>query len=455
MERLLVANRGEIAVRIVRACRDLGIGSVVAYSSADRDSLAVRIADRSVHIGPAPARRSYNDIPSLLYACALSEADAVHPGYGFLSEEPLFATACAEVGVTFVGPSAKHIALMGNKLDARAAMRACGVPVLPGSDGPVESAHEAAEEAARIGYPLILKAVAGGGGRGMRVVRDPGELARTWEETRAVARTLFRDDRIYLERYVPRGRHIEVQILADSFGNVVDLGERDCTVQRRHQKLAEESPAPSLPGDLRERLRAAAVLGATSVEYVSAGTMEFLVSDEGEPYFLEMNTRLQVEHPVTEERTGIDLVEWMIRIARGEALPFGQRGPDLGRHAVEVRINAEDVARDWAGSTGRVERLRLPGGPGIRVDTHLYEGYVVPPFYDSLLAKIIATGPTREVALRRMDRALREFSCEGVVTNADFHRTLLSDAGFRAGDYRLDLVEDIVDRLCTTERSTT
>ncbi|MEV4015102.1 acetyl-CoA carboxylase biotin carboxylase subunit [Nonomuraea angiospora] len=446
MERILVSNRGEIAVRIVRTCRDLGIASVVAHSSADRDSLAVQLADESVHIGPEQARRSYNNIPALLYACAKTGADAVHPGCGFLAEDPLFAAACGEVGVTFIGPSPKHIALMGNKIDARAAMRAGGVPVLPASDGTVDSAYEAAEVAARIGFPLIVKAVAGGGGRGMKVVHEAAGLIPGYEATRATARTLFQDDRVYLEKYVPEGRHIEVQILADSYGNVVDLGERDCTVQRRHQKLVEESPAPSLTDDLRARLRRVAVAGAESIGYVSAGTFEFIVTRDGEPYFIEMNTRLQVEHPITEERCGLDLVEWMIRIARGEALPFDQRDVELAGHALEVRINAEDAGRDWAGSTGRVHGLRLPAGPGIRVDSHLYEGYVVPPFYDSLLAKIIATGPTREVALRRMDRALREFRCDGVVTNADFHRTLLRDPGFRSGDYRLGIVESLLER---------
>ncbi|AQZ71147.1 hypothetical protein BKM31_45845 [[Actinomadura] parvosata subsp. kistnae] len=440
---MLVGNRGEIAVRIVRTCRDLGIESVVAHSTADRGSLAVELADRAVHIGPAPARRSYTNIPALLYACAKTGADAVHPGCGFLSEDPLFAAACGEVGITFVGPSPKHIALMGNKVDARAAMRAGGVPVLPASDGPVDGAYEARQAAGDIGYPLIVKAVAGGGGRGMRVVHRPEDLVPAYEDTRATARTLFQDDRVYLERYVPRGRHIEVQVLADSFGNVIDLGERDCTVQRRHQKLVEESPAPSLGDDLRRRLRRVAVAGAESIGYVSAGTFEFIVTDDGEPYFIEMNTRLQVEHPITEERTGLDLVEWMIRIARGEALPFGPGDVEPSGHAVEVRINAEDAGRDWAGSTGRVRGLRLPAGPGIRVDSHLYDGYEVPPFYDSLLAKIIATGPTREVALRRMDRALREFRCDGVVTNAAFHRTLLRDPGFASGDYRLGIAESL------------
>jgi acetyl-CoA carboxylase biotin carboxylase subunit len=443
VSRVLVANRGEIAVRIVRACRDLGIPSVAAYSSADADSLAVRLADDAVHIGPAPAARSYNNIPALLYACARTGADAVHPGCGFLSEDPIFATACAEVGITFIGPSVEHITTMGDKVAARAAMRAAGVPVLPGSAGPVAGLGEAAELAARIGYPVAVKAVAGGGGRGITVATGPDELATAYHGTRDLARTLFQDDRVYLERYLTDARHVEIQVLADQHGHVVHLGERDCSTQRRHQKLVEESPSPSLDPGLHAELCAVVVRAAEAIGFHSAGTFEFLVDAHG-AYFMEMNTRLQVEHPVTEQRYGIDLVEWMIRIAAGERLTIGQDDLRPAGHAIEARINAEDVLRDWAGSSGRIGDLRLPAGPGIRVDTHVFDGYVVPPFYDSLLAKVIAFGPTRAVALGRLDRALREFQCSGVTTNVDFHRNLLCHPEFVSGRYRLDIVESVL-----------
>ncbi|MBE1491993.1 acetyl-CoA carboxylase biotin carboxylase subunit [Plantactinospora soyae] len=442
--RVLICNRGEIAVRILRACRDLGLASVVVYSSADRDSLAVQLADQAVQIGPGPVGRSYTNIPAILYAAAKSGADAVHPGCGFLSEDPVFAASCRSVGLTFIGPSAEHIALMGDKVAARSAMRAAGVPVLPGSDGTVDSLAEAASVAAEIGYPLIIKAVAGGGGRGIAVVHGAGELTAAYETTRATARTLFSDDRVYLERYLPAARHIEVQVLADGHGTVLHLGERDCSVQRRHQKLVEESPSPSLDPGLRERLCAAAVAGARDIGYVNAGTFEFLVAPDGEAYFMEMNTRLQVEHPITEVRSGIDIVEWMIRIAAGERLALTQSDVRLAGHAIEARINAEDVDRDWAGSTGRVHGLRMPAGPGVRVDSHLFDGYVVPPFYDSLLAKIIAYGATRDEALRRLDRALAEYRSAGVTTNVPFHRRLLRHPGFRSGDYQLGVVESVL-----------
>ncbi|WP_245614410.1 acetyl-CoA carboxylase biotin carboxylase subunit [Actinokineospora inagensis] len=438
---VLVANRGEIAVRIVRACKDLGVRAVVAHSTADRDSMAVRTADDAVCVGPGPAARSYLNMPALLYACARTGADAVHPGYGFLSENAVFARACAEAGVKFIGPTADLISLMGDKIAARAAMLKAGVPVLPGSDGPLASLREATEVADRIGYPVVIKAAAGGGGRGIAIVRDPADLPGAFRATTATARTLFHDERVYLEKFVADARHIEVQVLADSHGTVVHLGERDCSVQRKQQKLVEESPSPFLDDAGRASLCAAAVAGARAIGYESAGTFEFLVDPTGTPYFIEMNTRLQVEHPVTEERTGVDIVQWMIRVAAGERLPFTQADITPTGCSIEARINAEDPTNDWAGSAGRLDRLVLPGGPGVRVDTHAHSGCVVPPYYDSLLAKLIVTAPTRELALRRLERALGEFSCTGVTTTVDFHRELVRDERFRTGDYRLDLVD--------------
>ncbi|QFU90541.1 acetyl/propionyl/methylcrotonyl-CoA carboxylase subunit alpha [Amycolatopsis sp. YIM 10] len=444
LKTILVANRGEIAVRVVRACRDLGVRSVVAYSAADRDSLAVELADDAVCLGPAPAGQSYQDISAILYACARTGADGVHPGYGFLSEDPAFAATCEEVGLTFVGPSSGHIGAMGDKSLARTTAARAGVPVLPGSAAPVRGLAEATEVAARIGYPVALKAVAGAGGKGIAVVGTPGELAAAFDETTRAAGAVLADPRVYVERFLPRARHIEVQVLGDRHGTVVDLGERDCSVQRRHQKLVEECPAPALDTALRERLRTAAKACAREIGYHSAGTVEFLVGADGSAYFIEMNTRLQVEHPVTEQSTGVDLVEWMIRIASGE--PLGPRQEDirLRAHCVEARVTAEDHTSGWRSSAGRVTGLRLPAGPGIRVDTHLFDGYFVPPHYDSLLAKVIATGETREQALRRLGRALHEFRCDGVRTNVDFHRALLRTTEFQAGTHRLDIADEVL-----------
>jgi acetyl-CoA carboxylase biotin carboxylase subunit len=442
-DKVLICNRGEIAVRIVRACRDLGVHSVVTYSTADKDSLAVRLADESVCIGPGPAAHSYLNIPAVLYACAVKGVDAIHPGYGFLSENATFAASCEEVGVAFIGPPAPLISLMGDKIAARSAMRRAGVLVLPGSEGPLASQRDVIEIAAEIGYPVMLKAAAGGGGRGIAIVRTPDELPKAYHATVGAARTLFHDERVYLEKYVAAARHVEVQVLADSYGHVVHLGERDCSVQRKQQKLLEESPSPFLDQAQRDELCNSAVSGAATIGYVSAGTFEFLVDAEGVAYFIEMNTRLQVEHPITEQRTGVDIVEWMIRIAAGAELTLRQQDIVASGHSIEARINAEDPDRDWAGSAGCIERLALPNGPGVRVDTHAYEGYVVPPFYDSLLAKVIVSAPSRELALRRLERALREFSCTGIVTNVEFHRRLLRHPEFRAGDYRLDVVESV------------
>jgi acetyl-CoA carboxylase, biotin carboxylase subunit len=438
---LLVANRGEVAVRIVRACRDLGIRSVAAYSEADRDSLAVRLADDAVCIGAAPAAKSYLNVPAILYACARSGADAVHPGYGFLAEDADFALACEQVGVTFVGPSSSVISLMGDKIAARTAMHAAGVPISPGSPGALGDVAEALDRAAQVGYPVLLKASAGGGGRGLRRVDSPAEMPLALLELRDAARSLFQDDRVYLEKFVTAARHVEVQVLADRHGTVVHLGERDCSIQRRHQKLVEESPSTALDDTQRAEICAAAVRGAEAISYSSAGTMEFLVGADGRFAFMEMNTRVQVEHPVTEMRTGVDIVGWMIRIAAGEPLDFGQPDVQQRGHVIECRINTENVARNWAGSFGRVTRFVPPTGNSVRVDTHCFSGYVMPPYYDPLLAKIVVAGPSRDDALRRMSRALGELECTGVDTTRDFHRQLMRHPVFAAGVHRLDFVD--------------
>ena len=438
--KVLICNRGEIAMRILRTCRDLGIATVSVYSEADRDSRAVRLADESVCIGPAPSAHSYLNVPAIMYACARTGADAVHPGYGFLSEDPHFAEVCAEAGVTFIGPSADLIALMGDKPAARRAMAEAGVPMAPGIDRPLSGAAEAAQVAGVTGYPVILKAAAGGGGRGMKIVRSPADLAPAYAETQQAARAAFRDDRVYLEKFITSARHVEVQLLGDQEGGIVHLGERDCSIQRRQQKLAEESPSVALDDELRDRICQAAVAGARAVGYHSAGTMEFLLAADGEFYFMEMNTRIQVEHPVTEMRAGIDLVEWMIRIAAGERLPFAQEDVHLSGHAIECRINAEDPARDWRGSPGLLERFVPPGGPRVRVDTHAFPGCRIPPHYDSLLAKVIAHAPTRDEALATMSRALAELDCGDAATTVSFHRQLMTHPEFRAGTHRLDFV---------------
>jgi acetyl-CoA carboxylase biotin carboxylase subunit len=444
VSKVLVCNRGEVAVRIVRACHDLGLPAAVAHSDADRDSRAVQLADESVCIGPGPAGRSYLNVPAILYACARTGADAVHPGYGFLAEDPYFAQACEEAGITFIGPPAEVIRLMGDKIGARAAVAEAGVPISPGSAAALTDTADALACAQRVGYPVLLKAAAGGG-RGLRLVESPADMPAALAATRAAARSLFFDDRVYLEKFVPAARHVEVQVLADRYGTVVHLGERDCSIQRRHQKLVEESPSTVLTDEQRAALCEAAVRGARAIGYASAGTVEFLVDGTGRFAFLEMNTRIQVEHPVTEMRTGVDLVEWMIRVAAGERLGFTQADVVPRGHAIECRINAEDVARDWAGSFGRITGIDPPLGAGVRVDTHGYRGYRMPPYYDSLLAKVIVLGETRADALRRMERALAEFDCTGVATTLDFHRQLLRHDVFRAGTHRLDFLDRYLD----------
>ncbi|KAB8144539.1 acetyl-CoA carboxylase biotin carboxylase subunit [Chloroflexia bacterium SDU3-3] len=446
LKKVLIANRGEIAVRIVRACQELGIETVVAYSQADRDSLAVRLADESVCIGPASPARSYLNPPALISAALITGCDAVHPGYGFLSENAYFAEICAQCQLTFIGPSPEAIRLMGDKAIARETMKRAGVPVIPGSDGVLRSVEEAQEIAAQIGFPVLLKAVAGGGGRGMRVVQEEGELARAYATARAEAESAFGNGDLYMERYLTGMRHVEMQVLADQYGNAIHLGERDCSVQRRHQKIIEESPSPAVSPELRERMGEAALRGVRSIGYVNAGTLEFLLGPDGQFYFMEMNTRIQVEHPVTEMVTGLDLLRWQLLIASGERLTLSQKDVRIRGHAIECRINAEDPDRDFLPSGGEIEFYLPPGGPGVRVDSHIYSGYTPPGVYDSLLAKVIAWGETRGDAVQRMRRALNECVVTGVTTTIPFQHMLLGEELFQRGEFDLSFLPQLMEQ---------
>ncbi len=444
-KKVLVANRGEIAVRVIRACRELGIRTVAVYSEADRDSLHVRMADEAFCIGPPPAADSYLNIPNILSTAELLGVDAIHPGYGFLSEDPRFAEICRDAKITFIGPPPEATEAMGNKAKAREIAQRAGVPVVPGSPGPVRSEREAYQVADRLGYPLLVKASAGGGGRGMRVVHNREDLGRALQTAQREAEAAFGSGELYLEKYLEEPRHVEVQVLADARGNAVHLGERDCSIQRRHQKLLEEAPAPGLSPRLRAQLHRAALRLVHAIGYVNAGTVEFLVDRQENFYFLEMNTRIQVEHPVTEAVTGLDLVAEQTRIAAGERLRFSQREVEFRGHALECRINAEDPAHDFRPSPGRVVSFVPPGGPGVRVDTHVYAGYTVPPYYDSLIAKVVAWGRDRAEAIARMERALREFEITGIRTTIPLHRAILDNAFFRRGEVYTNFVQRRVD----------
>ncbi|OGL07019.1 MAG: acetyl-CoA carboxylase biotin carboxylase subunit [Candidatus Rokubacteria bacterium RIFCSPLOWO2_02_FULL_71_18] len=432
--KILIANRGEIALRIIRTCREMGIRSVIAHSKADAGSLPVRLADESICVGPDAARLSYLNIPAIISAAAVTDSEAIHPGYGFLAENPAFAEVCRACSITFIGPAPEAIRLMGDKAQARQLASQAGVPIVPGSGGLLKDAAEALDVADAIGYPVMFKAAAGGGGRGMRIVRDRAEAAAAFDACRSEAGAAFGSSEIYCEKFVRNARHIEVQVLGDRNGIRVHLGERDCSVQRRHQKLIEESPAPALPADTRAGLHRAALTVAAAVNYVSAGTAEFLVDEDGRFYFIEMNTRIQVEHPVTEMVTGIDLIREQIRIAAGEALGYRQDAVRIDGHAIEVRVNAEDPDT-FAPSAGRVTAWVPPGGFGVRVDSHLMAPYVVPPFYDSLLAKIIVRGGDRAEAIGRMRRALHETVLEGVKTTIPFQLRVLNDPAFVEGRF--------------------
>jgi acetyl-CoA carboxylase biotin carboxylase subunit len=431
--KILIANRGEIALRIMRACREMGIPSIIAHSEADRDSLPVLLADEHICIGPGASGKSYLNIPNIISAAMITGADAIHPGYGFLSENTSFAEICADAHITFIGPSASVMALMGDKVSARETMAEMGLPVLPGT--PVlRTLAEGVEAAQEIGFPLMLKAAAGGGGRGIRLVKRSDEFERVFTTAQNEVREAFRDDGLYLERYLERARHIEIQVLVDNFGHGVYLGERNCSCQRRHQKLLEESPSPLFSQELRQEIGTKAIRAIEQIGYRNAGTLEFLMDEQDRIYFMEMNTRLQVEHPVTEMVTSTDLVKEQIRIAAGMPLQLEQEDIHLRGHAIECRITAEDADNDFRPQTGTVEKYLPPGGPGVRVDSHLYAGYNVPPHYDSLLSKLIVWAETREAAIARMQRALDEYIIEGVTTTIPFHKRLLRNESFIRGE---------------------
>ncbi|HMQ32219.1 MAG TPA: acetyl-CoA carboxylase biotin carboxylase subunit [Chloroflexaceae bacterium] len=446
LNKVLVANRGEIAVRIVRACQELGVKSVVAYSEADRDSLAVRLADEAVCIGPPPPAKSYLNPPALISAALITGCDSIHPGYGFLSENPYFAEICDDCKLTFIGPNAETMRLMGDKAIGRQTMRAAGVPTVPGSEGELRSVEEAVDLARSIGYPVLLKPSAGGGGRGMRVAYDESDLVRAYPTARAEAEAAFGRGDLLLEKYLVKVRHVEIQVLADSHGHAIHLGERDCSAQRRHQKIIEEAPSAIVSPEVRERMGRDALDGIRSIGYVNAGTLEFLMDQDGNYYFIEMNTRIQVEHPVTEQVTGVDLVRWQLMIAAGERLTLQQKDIRIARHAVECRINAEDPERDFLPAGGEVEFYLPPGGPGVRVDSHLYSGYTPPQSYDSLLGKIITWGETRDDALNRMRRALHECIITGVKTTIPFQLALIDDPEFRAARHHTGYVAEFQRR---------
>ncbi len=441
-QKVLIANRGEIALRIIRACRELGVRTVAVFSEVDRNSLHVRFADEEVCIGPPPARESYLNTPRIIAAAEVTGADAIHPGYGFLSENAEFAEACEQSGFTFVGPTAEQIRLMGQKAQARQSMDEAGVPVLPGTEDPVDDEQEARRAADRIGYPVMIKAAAGGGGKGMRVARDRDSFEKGFSMARQEAGAAFDDPSVYLEKFIDRPRHVEIQVLGDHHGNLVHLGERDCSVQRRHQKLIEESPSPILSEEIRREMGRAAVRGSEAIGYRNAGTMEFLVTPEEDFYFMEMNTRIQVEHPVTEMVTGVDLVKQQVRVAAGERMDSVEP-PELEGHAIECRINAEDPARNFAPSPGEISSYHAPGGPGIRIDSHVYADYMVPPSYDSLLGKLIVHGRNREEALSRAYHSLGEYIVEGIDTTIPFLRDVLHHPDFVSGDFDTHLVEEM------------
>jgi acetyl-CoA carboxylase biotin carboxylase subunit len=444
-ERVLIANRGEVAVRIIRACRELGVETVAVYSTADRESLHVRLADRAVHIGPPLSADSYLRIPSLVAAATTTECDAVHPGWGFLAENAAFALACEDNDLVFIGPHAETIETMGDKIAAKEAMAAAGVPLVPGSDGAVDL-DQAREVAADVGFPVLLKASAGGGGRGMRLVESADELDAAYGTASSEAQSAFGDGSLYVEKAVVGARHVEIQVLGDGEGAVLTLGERDCSIQRRHQKLVEESPSPAVTPEIRAEMEEAAHRACEALRYRGAGTIEFLLDADGRFYFIEMNTRLQVEHPVTELVTGIDLAHAQLAVAAGEGLPREGRA-DLRGHAIEFRINAEDPAEDFRPAPGRVSRFRPPLGPGVRVDTHVEEGYAIPPFYDSLIAKVIVWGEDREVAIARGRRALSELELEGVPTTRELALDIVSSEEFGSGDYTTSFLADAAPSL--------
>ncbi|MCY2961450.1 MAG: acetyl-CoA carboxylase biotin carboxylase subunit [Planctomycetota bacterium] len=439
--RVLIANRGEIAQRIIRACRELGVETVAVYSTADADAVYLRQADETICIGPGPSAKSYLSIPAIIAAAEVADADAIHPGYGFLSENEHFAEVCRSCKISFIGPEPETIAKLGDKVAARELARAAGVPIVPGSDGPVEDEAKATLVAQKLGYPIMIKAAAGGGGRGMRIARNEPSLVTGFHAARSEAQAAFGDGTVYLEKFVENPRHIEVQILADKHGNIVHLGERDCSIQRRHQKLIEESPSPSLTPEMRARICESAVKVARQANYTNAGTVEFLLGRDGNYYFIEVNARIQVEHPVTELVTGIDLIQQQLLVASGEKLAFEQKDIQFRGHAIECRINAEDPDKDFQPSPGKIDLFVPPGGPGVRLDSHCYSGYRIPPNYDSMIGKLLVHRPRRDLAIRTMLRALDEFVIEGPKTTIPLQRNVLSHPDFRAGDHDTGFVE--------------
>ncbi len=439
--KVLIANRGEIALRILRSCRELGIATVAVYSTVDRNALHVQLADEAVCVGDAPSSKSYLNVPNILAAATSRGVDAIHPGYGFLAENDRFAEICRDHGIVFIGPSPDAIRSMGDKSTAKSTMERVGVPTVPGSEGLLSGPEEAAELAQSMGYPVMIKATAGGGGRGMRLVNSADQLENLFKAAQGEAEAAFGNPGLYMEKFIERPRHVEVQVLADRNGNVVHLGERDCSIQRRHQKLLEESPSPALDPELRIRMGEAAVSAAKSINYEGAGTVEFLLDRHGNFYFMEMNTRIQVEHPVTEMVTGIDLIAEQLRIAGGESISVKQSDICLRGHAIECRINAEDSTHNFRPSPGRITGWLPPGGPGVRVDSHVYTGYDIPPFYDSLIGKLIVWGDDRNAALKRMERALNECAVTGIPTTIDFHLQLLNREEFLRGDVHTKFVE--------------
>jgi acetyl-CoA carboxylase biotin carboxylase subunit len=440
--KILIANRGEIALRILHSCEELGIATVVVHSTVDRHALPVQLADESVCIGPPPSNKSYLNIPNIISAALTHNATAIHPGYGFLSENARFAQICADHQITFIGPSPEAILAMGDKSTAKKTMQKAGVPTIPGSGGLLTSEREALSCAAEMGYPVLIKATAGGGGRGMRLVKTEEELPHLLQAAQGEAEAAFGNPGVYLEKYIECPRHIEFQILADSFGNVIHLGERDCSIQRRHQKLLEEAPSPFLTPALRSKMGDAAIKAAKSINYLGVGTVEFLVDKNGKFYFMEMNTRIQVEHPVTEMITGLDLISEQIRIAQGERLRFKQSDIIFKGHAIECRINAEDPEHNFRPNPGRISAYLPPGGPGVRMDSHVYTDYDIPPYYDSLIGKLIVWAPDRATAIRRMKRALRECAITGIPTTIEFHRKILDVPEFLAGNVYTNFIEE-------------
>ncbi|WOK04633.1 acetyl-CoA carboxylase biotin carboxylase subunit [Imperialibacter roseus] len=439
-KKILIANRGEIALRIIRTCREMGIKTVAVYSTADKDSLHVRFADEAVCIGPPPSAKSYLKMPNLISAAEITNADAIHPGYGFLSENAEFSRICQEYGIKFIGATPEMINSMGDKATAKDTMKKAGVPIIPGSEGLLDSVAQGKKLAAEVGYPVLLKATAGGGGRGMRLVKQESEFQKAWDDARMESAAAFGNDGLYLEKFVEEPRHIEIQIVGDSRGRACHLSERDCSIQRRHQKLVEETPSPIVSQELREKMGAAAIAGAEAIGYEGAGTIEFLVDKHGDFYFMEMNTRIQVEHPITEEVTDFDLIKEQIQVAAGVPISGKNYFPKL--HSMECRINAEDPGNGFRPSPGKITNLHLPGGHGVRVDSHVYAGYTIPPNYDSMIAKLIVSAQSREEAITRMKRALSEFVIEGIKTTIPFHIKLMDDPIFKSGKFTTKFLED-------------